>query len=42
MTLAGELLGVAARRDLAVLDEKLYLDVFAQPDTKPQRRVATR
>lgn len=42
MTLAGELLSVAARRDLAVLDEKLYLDVFAQPDTKPQRRAATR
>jgi general secretion pathway protein A len=42
MTLAGELLGVAARRDLAVLDEKLYLDVFAQPDTKPQRRSAAR
>lgn len=40
MTLAGELLGVAARRDLAVLDEKLYLDVFAQPDAKPQRRTA--
>jgi general secretion pathway protein A len=42
MTLAGELLTVAARRDLAVLDEKLYLDVFAQPDTKPQRRTVTR
>jgi len=42
MTLAGELLGVAARRDLAVLDEKLYLDVFAQPDTKPQRRAGAR
>ena len=42
MTLAGELLSVAARRDLAVLDEKLYLDVFAQPDTKPQRRTAAR
>jgi len=42
MTLAGELLTVAARRDLAVLDEKLYLDVFAQPDTKPQRRSAVR
>lgn len=42
MTLAGEMLTVAARRDLAVLDEKLYLDVFAQPDTKPQRRVAAR
>jgi len=42
MTLAGELLGVAARRDLAMLDEKLYLDVFAQPDTKPQRRTGAR
>jgi general secretion pathway protein A len=42
MTLAGELLTVAARRDLAVLDEKLYLDVFAQPDTKPQRRAGAR
>jgi type II secretory pathway predicted ATPase ExeA len=42
MTLAGELLGVAARRDLAALDEKLYLDVFAQPDTKPQRRAGAR
>lgn len=42
MTLAGEMLGVAARKDLAVLDEKLYLDVFAQPDTKPQRRTPGR
>jgi general secretion pathway protein A len=42
MTLAGEMLTVAARRDLGVLDEKLYLDVFAQPDTKPQRRSAAR
>lgn len=42
MTLASELLGVAPRSDLAVLDEKLYLDVFAQPDTKPQRRAAVR
>lgn len=42
MTLAGELLTVAARRDLGVLDEKLYLDVFAQPDTQPQRRAAVR
>ena len=42
MTLAGELLSVAARRDLAVLDEKLYLDVFAQPDAKPQGRTTTR
>lgn len=42
MTLAGEMLGVAARKDLAMLDEKLYLDVFAQPDTKPQRRTPGR
>lgn len=42
MTLAGELLAVAARRDLPILDEKLYLDVFAQPDTKPQRRAGAR
>lgn len=42
MTLAGELLAVAARKDLAVLDEKLYLDVFAQPDTKAQRRAPGR
>lgn len=42
MTLAGELLTVAARRDLGVLDEKRYLDVFAQPDTQPQRRAAVR
>lgn len=42
MTLAGEMLTVAARRDLGVLDEKLYLDVFAQPDIKPQRRTAAR
>jgi general secretion pathway protein A len=42
MTLAGELLAVAARRDSAVLDEKLYLDVFAQPDTKLQRRAGAR
>jgi general secretion pathway protein A len=42
MTLAGEMLTVAARRDLGVLDEKLYLDVFAQPDTKPPRRATAR
>lgn len=42
MTLAGEMLGVAARKDLAVLDEKLYLDVFAQPDTKAQHRAPGR
>lgn len=42
MTLAGEMLGVAARKELAVLDEKLYLDVFAQPDNKAQRRAPGR
>ena len=41
-TMAAELLATAAQRDLAVLDEKLYLDVFAQPDTKLQRRPGTR
>lgn len=41
-TMAAELLAAAAQRDLAVLDEKLYLDVFAQPDTKPQRRTGAR
>jgi general secretion pathway protein A len=39
-TMAAELLTAAAQRDLPVLDEKLYLDVFAQPDTKPQRRAS--
>ena len=32
-----ELLAAAAQRDLPVLDEKLYLDVFAQPDRPAQR-----
>lgn len=41
-TMAAELLAAAAQRDLAVLDEKLYLDVFAPPDTKPQRRTGAR
>jgi type II secretory pathway predicted ATPase ExeA len=36
-TLAAELLAAAAQRDLPVLDEKLYLDVFAQPDRPAQR-----
>lgn len=37
-TLAAELLTAAAQRDLPQLDEKLYLDVFAQPDLPAQRR----
>jgi type II secretory pathway predicted ATPase ExeA len=41
-TLAAELLAVGAQRELAVLDEKLYLEVFAQPDSNPKRRVAGR
>ena len=36
MTMAGELLTVAAQRELSHLDEKLYLDVFAAPHT-PRR-----
>ena len=39
-TMAAELLAAAAQRDLPVLDEKLYLDVFAQP-TQPTGRRAT-
>ena len=41
-TMAAELLAAAVQRDLAVLDEKLYLDVFVQPDARPQRRSAAR
>jgi len=40
-TLAAELLAAAAQRDLPQLDEKLYLDVFAQSDLPKQRRLAT-
>jgi type II secretory pathway predicted ATPase ExeA len=39
-TIAAELLAVGAQRELPQLDEKLYLDVFAQPDSAPKRRVA--
>lgn len=41
-TLAAELLAAGAQRDLPVLDEKLYLDVFAQPDLPAPRRAAAR
>ena len=37
-TMAAELLAAAAQRDLPQLDEKLYLEVFAQPDSTPARR----
>ena len=35
-------LAAAAQRDLPVLDEKLYLEVFAQPEIPTQRRAASR
>jgi len=38
--MAAELLATAAQRDLAVLDDKLYLDVFAPAPKPTQRRVA--
>jgi general secretion pathway protein A len=41
--MASELLIHAARRDLAQLDEKLYLQVFAQPESvSPRRTTANR
>ena len=33
---------VAAHRDLPQLDEKLYLDVFAPPETVVPRRASAR
>jgi type II secretory pathway predicted ATPase ExeA len=39
-TMAAELLAAAAQRDLPVLDEKLYLDVFAPAPKPTPRRVA--
>ncbi len=39
-TMASELLAAAAQRDLPMLDEKLYMEVFAQPDKPAQRRNA--
>jgi hypothetical protein len=39
-TMAAELLAVAAQRELAQLDEKLYLDVFAPPESAATRRKA--
>jgi general secretion pathway protein A len=38
--MAGELLLSAAQRELPVLDEKLYLQVFARPETQNTRRAA--
>lgn len=39
-TMAAELLAVAAQRELAKLDEKLYLEVFAPPESSTTRRKA--
>ena len=41
-TLAAELLAVAVQRNLPQLDEKLYLEVFAQPERAAPRRAPTR
>lgn len=41
-TMAAELLTAAAQRELPQLDEKLYLEVFAQPDAPTSRRTAAR
>ena len=41
-TMAAELLAAAAQRDLPLLDEKLYLDVFAPPAQPTSRRSAAR
>jgi general secretion pathway protein A len=40
-TLAAEILAAAAQRDLPVLDDKLYLEVFAQPELTTPRRAAS-
>lgn len=37
-TMAAELLSAAAQRDAPVLDEKLYMEVFAQPELPTKRR----
>ena len=41
-TMAAEPLAAAAQRELPQLDEKLYLEVFAQPEVPAPRRVAAR
>lgn len=40
IAMAAELLMSAAQRDITVLDEKLYLEVFAQPEPRGVRRAA--
>ena len=39
--MAAELLMTAAQRDITVLDEKRYLQVFAQPQPQGARRAAS-
>jgi type II secretory pathway predicted ATPase ExeA len=39
-TMAGDLLMTAAQREITVLDEKLYLQVFSAPETQRSRRTA--
>ena len=41
IAMAAELLMAAAQRDIAVLDEKLYLQIFAQPELQGARRAAS-
>ena len=41
-TMAAELLAAATQRELSQLDEKLYLEVFAQPEASVPRRTAAR
>ena len=41
-TMAAELLAAAAQRELPQLDEKLYLEVFAQPEVPAPRRAPAR
>jgi general secretion pathway protein A len=41
-TMAAELLAAAAQRELPQLDEKLYLEVFAQPQATAPRRAGAR
>ena len=40
-TMAAELLAVAAQRELPLLDEKLFLEVFAPPERASPRRAAS-
>lgn len=42
VSMAAELLMTAAQREITTLDEKLYLQVFARPETQPSRRAAAR